>query len=110
MYNEIIRLVKGWYIAMAKYVGLSACEANAMAGREVYTMQQHEVVKESILRHQKEKTWEMPENTYERHMFETWLDDPDTWRYGFGLSYRDKVCKMTREERIQIVTNYKEEV
>lgn len=95
---------------MANYIGLSACEANAKAGREIYAVQMHEVVEESILRHQAEKTWEKPQNAYERHMFETWLDSVDTWEYGFGLDYRNIVTNMTREERIKMVIDYKKKI
>ena len=91
---------------MAKYSGMSACEANAKAMGEVYAMQMHEVIRESILRHQRERTWEMPEGTYERAMFENWLDTPDTWKYGFQIEYY-YARLLTREERIQKIIEYK---
>ena len=93
---------------MAKYSGMSAIQASTAQGYEIYHAQLREMERKMILHHQKEKTWLMPEYSYERHMFESWLDSPDLWRYGFNLEWLEVSMNISREERIKMIEEYKE--
>ena len=92
---------------MAKYSGMSAIQATSMQINEIYEAQLRELKRREILQHQKARTWEMPENTYERAMFESWLDSSETWKYGFGMDWLEVYNNMTRADRIKMVEEYK---
>lgn len=95
---------------MAKYSGMSAIQATSMQIGEIYDAQMRELKRKMILHHQKEKTWMMPEDSYERHMFEIWLDEFDTWKYGFGMSleeYWEFNHNASRDEKIRMIEEYK---